>query len=59
MRRYNLTLQIEKPQLRELVRLSIFTSVHGPAKMHFTVDDLAFSVAGPFSIGLSYFTQEN
>lgn len=37
------------------MRSSIFTSVHGPAEMFFTVDDLAFSVAGPFSIGLRLF----
>lgn len=27
----------------------LFRSVHGPAKMHYTMDDLAFSLAEPFS----------
>lgn len=34
---------------------SLFKSVHEPAKMHFTMDDLAFSLAEPFSRGLRLF----
>lgn len=49
------SLQIEKPGLRELKAQFLFKFVHGLAKMHFTMDDLAFSLAEPFAVGLRLF----
>lgn len=59
-RRYNLYLIDRKTNAeRTCETQSLFRSVHGPVKMHFTMDNLAFSLAEPFSIRLRlFYTQE-